>query len=116
MGTTVERGREGEAWAAEFLRARGYDIIEANYRWRGGEIDLVARDGECLVFVEVKRRASDRFGSPEEAITAAKRDKLIHTARRYLMEHPTELDVRFDVVALSRGRARLHQNAFTPEG
>lgn len=113
MGKAVQRGREAERQAADFLRRHGYAIYEHNYRWRGGEIDLIARDGDCLVFVEVKARSSGAFGSPEESITAAKREKLIRTARRYLVEHPTELDVRFDVVALSGGHARLYQNAFS---
>lgn len=113
MGGSVERGRAAEARAAAFLRALGYQILERNYRWRGGEIDLIARDGDCLVFVEVKARGSERFGLPEEHVTPEKRKKLVRTAQRYLLEHPTDLAVRFDVVALSRGRARLHKNAFT---
>ncbi len=115
MGNAVERGKEAERQAAAFLRDHGYQILVRNYRWRGGEIDLIARDGDCLVFVEVKARRSERFGLPEEHVTEEKRRKLIFTAQRYLLEHPTDLDVRFDVVAFSRGQARLHKNAFTLE-
>jgi len=115
MGKAIERGRRGERQAADFLREHGYQIIETNYRWQGGEIDLIARDGNYLVFVEVKARASEAFGAPEEAITPTKRRRLIRTAKKYLLEHPTPLDVRFDVVALCRGRARLYKDAFSLE-
>ncbi len=87
-----------------------------NYRWRGGEIDLIARDGDCLVFVEVKTRRSHQYGAPEESITSAKQAQIVRTARHYLARHPTDLDVRFDVVALSQGEARLHRDAFRLEG
>lgn len=115
MRTSLERGKRAEKQAADFLRRHGYQIIQENYRWPGGEIDLVARDGDCLVFVEVKARRSEAFGLPEEFVHAAKQHKLIRTAQRYLLQHPTELDVRFDVVALSGGTARLHRNAFSLE-
>ena len=107
-----ERGIWGEDQAILFLKSHGYHIVGRNYRWRGGEIDVIARDGNCLVFVEVKYRSSESFGLPEEHVTAQKRDKIIQTASRYLQEHPTELDLRFDVVAFSGGSARLFQNAF----
>ncbi len=116
MGKSLERGKRGEKQAADFLRGHGYQIIEENYRWRGGEIDLIARDGDFLVFVEVKARSSEAFGLPEEFVNVQKQHKLIRTAQRYLLQHPTKLPVRFDVVALSRGTARLHQNAFSLEG
>lgn len=112
---TTERGRRAEERAAEFLRSRGYEIIARNYRWQGGEVDLIARDGDCLVFVEVKARSSRAYGLPEEAITPRKRQRLLRTAQRYLQQHPTELAVRFDVVALSGGKARLYRNAFSPD-
>lgn len=113
---TVTEGRDGESRAAEFLRTQGFQILAQNYRWRGGEIDLIARDGDCLVFVEVKTRRSHQFGAPEESITPDKQTQVIRTARHYLTRHPTDLDVRFDVVALSQGEARLHRDAFRLEG
>ncbi len=116
MARALERGKRAEAQAADFLRSCGYQIVAENYRWRGGEIDLIAREGGYLVFVEVKARSSEAFGLPEEFIDRSKRQKLIRTAQKYLAEHPTALDVRFDVVAFSRGRARLHKDAFSLEG
>ena len=112
---TTERGRRAEERAAEFLRSQGYQIIARNYRWQGGEVDLIARDGDWLVFVEVKARSSRTYGLPEEAITPRKRERLIRTAQHYLRRHPTDRPVRFDVVALSQGRARLYRNAFSLE-
>ncbi len=112
----TERGRRAEERAAEFLRSLGYQIIARNYRWQGGEVDLIARDGDWLVFVEVKARSSRAYGLPEEAITPRKRRRLLRTAQRYLQQHPTDLPVRFDVVALSGGEARLYRNAFPGDG
>ena len=106
------RGIHGEHHAANFLRSQGYKIVARNYRWRGGEIDLIARDGSALVFIEVKSRTSGKYGLPEESITQHKQEKIILTAQHYLQSHPTELDIRFDVVALTEGQPRLIQNAF----
>ena len=75
MNTTLT-GREGEAKAAAYLRKKRYDIIGANYRCRFGELDLIAKKGELVVFVEVKLRKNDRFGAAADAVTASKREKL----------------------------------------
>lgn len=109
------RGEQAELLARDFLRQHGYEIIAERYRWRGGEIDLIARDGNALVFVEVKSRAHESFGLPEEAVTGAKRRKILLTAQYYLARHPNTLDVRFDVIALSGGRLRLYKDAFRLE-
>ena len=108
----ADLGELAEGRAVEFLSRKGYQIIARSYRWRGGEIDLIARDGDFLVFVEVKARSNINFGLPEEAITEAKKQKLITTAQRYIMQHKPELDMRFDVVAISGGQARLYKDAF----
>ena len=105
------KGKRAERRVALYLAAHGYTLLARNYHTRRGEIDLIARHGDCLVFVEVKSRSSDRFGTPEEAITAKKRQRLRWAARHYLMCHPWPLDVRFDVVTLFRGRITLYQNA-----
>jgi len=109
--STYIKGKVAERQAALYLASRGYTLLVSNYHTRRGEIDLIARDGDCLVFVEVKSRSSDRFGTPEEAITPKKRQRLRWAARHYLMCHPWALDVRFDVVALFQGRITLYQNA-----
>jgi len=94
-------GDRGEELAARFLRARGYRILARNFRCPRGEIDLIARDGEIVVFVEIKGRSGDRFGSPLEAVTAVKRRRLERAAERYLGVSSLRLArTRFDVVGI----------------
>lgn len=112
------RGLKGEIIAATELGRRGYRIIESNYRCRYGEIDLIAMDGDALVFVEVKSRKSCRFGIPAESITALKREKLLITAEHYLQAKNLSLLVcRFDVVSIIfrdgvEPEVEIIQNAF----
>jgi len=110
------KGKLGEDMAAKFLEERGYVILSRNYRYDRGEIDIVAEQGGEVVFVEVKLRVSDRFGTPEESITPAKEEQLKKVAEGYVREHGNEHQpCRFDVVAISfvdgRPEIRLHQNA-----
>lgn len=92
-------GNIGETYAAEYLHNKGYKIIQRNFRSRFGEIGIIARDDEYLLFVEVKSR-SGSFGTAREAVTAQKQRKLITTALIYLKENPTDLQPRFDVVEI----------------
>ena len=97
----IERGIEGEKHAVRALKKQRYKIIERNFRTPAGEIDIVARDGDCLVFVEVRTRGSIEFGLPQETIRAAKRKKLCTAARWYLQKRKMgDDDCRFDVVAV----------------
>jgi putative endonuclease len=99
--TRREVGALGEKLAADLLRGRGYEIVEANFRCRQGEIDLIARHEGCLVFVEVRTKRGSGFGSPEESITAAKRDKLIALADAYIQSLSSVPESwRIDVVAV----------------
>lgn len=109
------RGEEGEERALEFLKARGYRIIARNYRWRGGEIDIIARDGESLAFIEVKARADERFAPAEEALTRWKRERLIRTAQHYIARYRPRVPLRFDVVTVVGSEVRLYKDAFRPE-
>ncbi|MCW5876669.1 MAG: YraN family protein [Anaerolineales bacterium] len=98
-------GRWGEQQAAEYLALRGYQIIGRNLRGAYGEIDLLARHGEALVFIEVKTRSSTSFGQPEEAITERKQLHLLHSAEDYLQAHPElDGDWRIDVISILRRR------------
>ncbi|NLF13839.1 MAG: YraN family protein [Anaerolineaceae bacterium] len=112
-------GRHGENLAARHLAARGYEILERNWRCGAGELDLVARDGACLAFVEVRTRRGQELGSPEESITAAKQARLINLAETYLQEHEWPGPWRIDVVAVEmdvRGRLKRldhYENAVT---
>jgi putative endonuclease len=77
----------GEKLAKDFLRKRGYRILETNYRCPGGEVDIVARHKDCLVFIEVRTKRSLEFGSPEESVTPAKMEKLRAVAAHYWQTH-----------------------------
>lgn len=98
--TTTARGREGEALAARFLEGRGLKVVERNFRVRGGEIDLICRDGKALVFVEVRLRSRGDFGGAAASIGAAKRQRLILAAQHYLLGKGA-CDCRFDCVLLN---------------
>jgi putative endonuclease len=95
-------GHEGEQRALFHLKRLGYRIICRNYRCPLGEIDIIAHHRDVLVFVEVKSRRSEAFGSPKQAITPAKQHKLSQVAWHYLQKHDlTEAKARFDVVTVS---------------
>lgn len=101
-------GATGEAAAASELEAAGYVILGRNYRCAYGEIDLIARDGDVIVFVEVKTRSSLAFGLPRDAVTAAKRRKLARTASHYLMTHvQEECPYRADIVEVAIVKGRI---------
>jgi putative endonuclease len=96
-----EIGAHGEELAAKHLAANGYRVLDRNWRWRRGEIDLVVEKGGEIVFVEVKARRSHTFGTPEEAVTRAKQRKLVQTAYAYLARHGRpDTRWRIDVIAL----------------
>ncbi len=106
-------GAAGEDLAAAWYQAAGYRILDRNWRCSDGELDLVCRRGATVVFCEVKTRASADFGSPEEAVTAAKRRRIRRLAARWLAERHVHGDeIRFDVVAVTAGRAWVVQAAF----
>lgn len=83
-----------------WLRQQGYRVVERNVRTGAGEIDLVARDGDVLCFVEIKARAGGGFGPAVSAVGAAKRRRLVRAARLWLARHPSEAPCRFDVLGL----------------
>ena len=91
-------GRWGESLAADYLQKRRYTIVAANYRCRLGEIDLIAENRKCLVFVEVKLRKSAKFAQAMEFVDAKKQEKLKQAAMLYLSQHETEKQTRFDVI------------------
>lgn len=111
-------GNQYEALAAEYLQKDGYDIIERNFHCRQGEIDLIARDGEYLCFVEVKYRASGAFGNPLEAVAPGKQRRISRTALYYLAVKGYEESqaCRFDVLGISPEGICLMKNAFEYRG
>ena len=111
-------GRHAEAAAAAFLEAQGYTILTSNYRSPYGEVDIIAQQGDTLVFVEVRAKRSLAFGTPQESLTPAKRQHLIATAQHYLQEHNLSSPWRIDLVTVEfpqRGRPllTLYRNAIT---
>ena len=107
-------GTEEEALAAVFLKAQGYEIMEQNFRCRLGEIDIIARDGSALVFIEVKYRRNAAYGTPAEAVNLRKQQKICKVADYYRMKHRVSdgQACRFDVVAIQGRNIRLIQDAF----
>lgn len=105
--TTTEIGRDAEALAERYLAERGLTLVTRNYRCRVGELDLVMRDHETLVFVEVRRRARSHFGGGAVSIDARKQARLIAAAEHYLVSHRLDQrqPCRFDVVAIDGAEA-----------
>nr|WP_274638223.1 YraN family protein [Microbacterium bovistercoris] len=104
MAAKDERGRAGEGRAAAHLTARGFEVLERNWRAPGGEVDVVASRGDTLVFVEVKTRRSDGFGDPLEAVDAPKRARLWRLAHAWCAQHPDRArgrEVRLDVIGIT---------------
>jgi len=96
------RGAQAEGLAADFLERHGLAILARNFRTRRGEIDLVARDGDTLVFVEVRLRARSDFGGAAESVTARKQQRIVSAAQAWLSRLQREPPCRFDAVLLDR--------------
>jgi putative endonuclease len=112
--STLDAGVAAESRAAAHLARRGYQILERNFRCRAGELDIIARDGDALVFIEVRSRASARFGHALTAISPAKQRQVTRVARHYLaFRKPASVRrVRFDVVAITGDELLLVRDAF----
>ncbi|HST02376.1 MAG TPA: YraN family protein [Usitatibacter sp.] len=108
-------GGNGEEAAVALLERHGLSIVARNYRTRFGEIDIVARDGDSLVFVEVRMRAGPGFGGAAGSIGAHKQARIAAAARLYLMQTRCRLPCRFDVVAIESGEAKWIRAAFSLE-
>jgi putative endonuclease len=106
------KGSQAESAAADYLKKKGFSIIERNYRRPFGEIDIVARDRETVVFVEVKSRAGSGFGGPEGTVGSAKQRKLVRAAQAWLRSRRWEGPARFDVVAFEGSEIRHIPDAF----
>lgn len=104
MATRQSKGKQGEEMAAAFLKAKGMAVLGANVRCALGELDLVCRDGQTIVFVEVKTRHGRGFGLPQESVSPSKQKKLTLLARWYLQRHRLHgCPARFDVIAIDFG-------------
>jgi len=102
-----------EKKAAEYLETQGYQILEMNFRCHQGEVDIIAMDGEYLVFCEVKYRTTNTYGTPSEAISVRKKKHISKVAQYYLYQHGLQnVPIRFDVVGIQGTEMVLYKNAF----
>ena len=97
----VAIGKEAELKAAQFLQQKGYVLQASNFRYGKGEIDLIFRDGEILVFVEVKARKNDKYGYPEQWVSRKKMDMIYQTAEGYMLRCNWHGRIRFDILSVS---------------
>ncbi|MBN2480864.1 MAG: YraN family protein [Bacteroidales bacterium] len=100
MSNNLKTGIKGEHIAAQYLKNLNYEILELNWRFDHKEIDIIARDKNCLIVVEVKTRTNKFFHDPVEDITLKKQSFLIHAAEEYLYRNKLDLDVRFDIILI----------------
>lgn len=102
MKQTSHLGQKGEDMACSYLENKGFVLVQKNFRCRKGEVDLIMKDGEILVFIEVKYRRSLHFGSPFEAIDIKKQEKLLDVSRYYLYTQAYKGPLRFDAVGIQK--------------
>ena len=112
MTDRIQKGKEGEDVAEQFLIDKGFEIVERNYRFKRSEIDLIVRRKDWLVFVEVRMRSSSAFGFPEQTIGPNKRKKIMEGAAQYLEETKWQGNVRYDVVAIRKNEVAHFEDAF----
>ncbi len=113
MANKRQKGAAYEQIAAAHLISKGYEILEVNYRCRMGEIDIIARDGEYLVFIEVKYRSNNKKGYPLEAVSIQKQKIISRCALHYMMmHHLADMPVRFDVIGILGDEKEHIENAF----
>ena len=100
MAKHNDLGKKGEEIAAQYLVEKGYQILERNWRNIHKEIDIIAKDKEELVIVEVKTRQSDEHGEPDLAVTRPKQIRLIYAANAYIFRHNIDINTRFDIISI----------------
>jgi len=100
MSKNIETGNKGEAIAKDYLLKKGYTILESNWRFSRAEIDLIAMDGQILVFIEVKTRSTGLFGAPELAVDQHKQDLMTDAANAYMQKINHDWEVRFDIISI----------------
>ncbi|MBN2645467.1 MAG: YraN family protein [Desulfuromonadaceae bacterium] len=115
----LQLGRWGEQQAVRYLRRRLYRVLEVNYRSRLGEVDIIARRGSVLAFIEVKTRRQTLFGAAQEAVTLRKQRQILRVAQGYLQQSALDLQPRFDVISVMAEGQRVRidhiEDAFRPD-
>ncbi len=118
MAEHNDLGKTGEEMAIKHLRSMGYEILETNWRFGRDEVDIIARDKDTLVIVEVKTRATTYYGEPEFAVNKAKQRILVRAAEAYIMKNDINMDTRFDIMSVvisPQGKSVQHiEDAFYP--
>jgi putative endonuclease len=108
-----EIGRKNEKLAQNFLKDNGYEIIQTNFQCKFGEIDIICKENNNLVFVEVRSKSYDYFGTPEETVEYQKQQKIIKTANYFIEKSKIDYEeVRFDVISILDGKIKHIKNAF----
>lgn len=119
MADHNETGKQGEQIAVEFLSDKGYKILERNWRFKRSEVDIIALDGDEIVFVEVKTRHENYLVEPELTVSQKQQRSIINSANEYIITNDIDLDARFDIVSIvlsSQGKNVLHiDGAFYPQ-
>jgi len=111
---TVQKGKEGEDRAANYMVDLGYELLDRNYRSGRAEIDLIVRKKELLVFVEVKMRKNNRYGEPELSVNEKKAELIIDAAENFIFENDWRGAIRFDIVSIEGDKRIMHfEDAFS---
>ena len=103
MTDKIRTGNTGETLAADFLQQKGFEVVTRNYRYKHAEIDLIVKQNNMLVFVEVKTRSSSSFGEPEAFVDSRKASKIFEGAEQYVYETNWNGNIRFDIVSVKMG-------------
>jgi len=107
MAKNKKIGQIGEELAANFLIEKGYEILEKNWRYSNAEIDIIAKDRDILVFIEVKTRSSDYYGAPEEFVSARQSELIFKAAQSYTEQIAYDWAIRFDIISLLKDNTRM---------
>lgn len=118
MTSAKQNGNTGEEIAARFLGSNGYEILDRNYRIRGGEIDIIAEKNGCLVFVEVKLRTTSYVDYGFASVNDTKRRRIVRAAKMYMLENDLDWDsgIRFDVIDIFENEITHYKGAFGEDG
>lgn len=98
--TTKEMGDFGEQYALQYLRKKGFKIVQTNYRFKRNELDIICKEGDEFVFIEVKARQTAEIGEPWRAVTKTKQRQIIKCAHHYLIENNLDVESRFDIISI----------------
>lgn len=101
-------GKIGEEEAVNYLLVNDFRVVYRNYRYKRNEVDIIAQKGDFIIFIEVKKRKNASFGRPEEFVSEGQQKRIIEAAEHFIKEHQINKDVRFDIIALQRGKLLHH--------